>query len=595
MNYNLHPISYLNASNNDKMIDSEIDIDIDAISSTSPSTSAHSSNDSPHSSFTSQSTANSPLNHDKVSQPQISSYNTKPGFLYDQAPLVSAQAQAQPSVPAPSTTTQENLGGFFPNYPLPTAYNQQVSKEAEVKVKPAKKTYKKIKDEDLKGPFKCHWNDCSIVFETPELLYDHLCDDHVGRKASNNLSLTCYWDNCLVTTIKRDHITSHLRVHVPLKPFHCDICPKSFKRPQDLKKHSKIHEDDHQKKLKKSQKKIMKEEQKRQHQLQQQLLHPDGSNFEHNHPHLPHPAYDMNMMYDNKIEESRKRRFDNSHHNMYVVNSILNDFYNNNGAAGGAVVNPAANGYDNSNKKLKMEPQYNFDMFNKLNHIDDHMYHNQQVNAQHNPSFGTAAAFSSNYPHHPVNNSNLYEAEKFFNSLSNSIENQYQNLNSSNYHNAYPPHHATASTAAASNQLYPTLQPNSSNKSVNDSSIMVNNHNLGYSPNYPQVNRYMNSNGYSNNYSEFNSVSTYQKSGQEINKDETSELLNKLSLSDSASSDSENESEIESDEELDGEVILKHKQMIKLVCDYLASLKKEDNTLPKSVNSEKLYPTIAAF
>jgi hypothetical protein len=44
--------------------------------------------------------------------------------------------------------------------------------------------------------------------------------------------------------VKRDHITSHIRVHVPLKPHKCDFCGKSFKRPQDLKKHVKTHADD---------------------------------------------------------------------------------------------------------------------------------------------------------------------------------------------------------------------------------------------------------------------------------------------------------------------------------------------------------------
>ena len=44
--------------------------------------------------------------------------------------------------------------------------------------------------------------------------------------------------------MKRDHITSHIRVHVPLKPHKCDFCGKSFKRPQDLKKHVKTHADD---------------------------------------------------------------------------------------------------------------------------------------------------------------------------------------------------------------------------------------------------------------------------------------------------------------------------------------------------------------
>ncbi|KAG9053319.1 hypothetical protein FS842_008345 [Serendipita sp. 407] len=34
-------------------------------------------------------------------------------------------------------------------------------------------------------------------------------------------------------------------VHTPLKPHSCDVCQKSFKRPQDLKKHEKIHTEAH--------------------------------------------------------------------------------------------------------------------------------------------------------------------------------------------------------------------------------------------------------------------------------------------------------------------------------------------------------------
>ncbi|KAF9167089.1 hypothetical protein DFQ26_005830 [Actinomortierella ambigua] len=91
----------------------------------------------------------------------------------------------------------------------------------------------------------CLWDNCMRNFDDAEVLYEHLRDDHVGRKANHNLCLTCKWDKCTVDTFaKRDHITSHLRVHVPSKPYHCEVCRKGFKRPQDLKKHEKIHQDD---------------------------------------------------------------------------------------------------------------------------------------------------------------------------------------------------------------------------------------------------------------------------------------------------------------------------------------------------------------
>jgi hypothetical protein len=39
-------------------------------------------------------------------------------------------------------------------------------------------------------------------------------------------------------------ITTYI-VHTPLKPHRCAICKKTFKRPQDLKKHEKIHTEEH--------------------------------------------------------------------------------------------------------------------------------------------------------------------------------------------------------------------------------------------------------------------------------------------------------------------------------------------------------------
>lgn len=98
-----------------------------------------------------------------------------------------------------------------------------------------------IHSEEEKQRLVCKWGDCHDIFEQPELLYHHLCQDHVGRKSQRNLQLNCGWGSCSTKTEKRDHITSHLRVHIPLKPFNCSTCEKKFKRPQDLKKHLKIH------------------------------------------------------------------------------------------------------------------------------------------------------------------------------------------------------------------------------------------------------------------------------------------------------------------------------------------------------------------
>lgn len=107
-----------------------------------------------------------------------------------------------------------------------------------------KKEFEATESDPPVEPLECKWLDCTQQFVTAEDLYNHLCKVHVGRKSTNNLSLTCKWDKCRVSTVKRDHITSHIRVHVPLKPYKCDSCAKRFKRRQDLKKHVKIHADD---------------------------------------------------------------------------------------------------------------------------------------------------------------------------------------------------------------------------------------------------------------------------------------------------------------------------------------------------------------
>ncbi|KAI8816089.1 uncharacterized protein EV422DRAFT_547286 [Fimicolochytrium jonesii] len=97
------------------------------------------------------------------------------------------------------------------------------------------------------APLRCLWrledeSLCSRPFTDPELLYSHLTEDHVGRKTTGNLTLQCRVLNCTHAVqdqafTKRDHITSHLRSHVPLKANPCVTCAKSFKWPHDLKKH----------------------------------------------------------------------------------------------------------------------------------------------------------------------------------------------------------------------------------------------------------------------------------------------------------------------------------------------------------------------
>jgi hypothetical protein len=64
---------------------------------------------------------------------------------------------------------------------------------------------------DPSSLYNCRWLDCAKSFTDPEPLYNHLCNDHVGRKSTNNLCLTCKWKDCVTTCSKRDHITSHIR------------------------------------------------------------------------------------------------------------------------------------------------------------------------------------------------------------------------------------------------------------------------------------------------------------------------------------------------------------------------------------------------
>lgn len=94
---------------------------------------------------------------------------------------------------------------------LKAAFNLIAPPHLVMSASPSPPTPRESLSPETSSSHNCQWLDCTKSFFDPEILYSHLCNDHIGRKSTNNLCLVCKWKDCVTTCTKRDHITSHLR------------------------------------------------------------------------------------------------------------------------------------------------------------------------------------------------------------------------------------------------------------------------------------------------------------------------------------------------------------------------------------------------
>lgn len=437
-------------------------------------------------------------------------------------------------------------------------------------IQPPKKLkyLRKGNDDDQKGPLFCKWGDCKDMFSNPELLYNHLCDYHVGRKSNKNLNLRCDWDGCDVQTVKRDHITSHIRVHIPLKPFVCTTCTKKFKRPQDLKKHIKTHADS-------ATKAAIKAAKQQELQKQQQQTHRPSYGFDslHSHQHQQIPAssnFDSLLSLENyeygSGEFSRKRKPE-------LVTQFFDDV-----------------------KKSKISPRYNNEMVNKLNSLEYNLgseYSLPPLSGQQIES----NLQSNNHTKFYKSNQELYDTNSFFNQLSASLDQYPVNFNSLGSNANSLPQLKSDSFQQVNNNsnnanqnnsgLYPSLS-NNSNTNYSNSNNNNNNNNSHSSFSYPQIasrfdglgsttdRRYnIGINQKSNNVEVITDGST-----DETHTDPIDELTERVAKVD-----------------IDDDVVTRHKRFIGLIQARLAEMIKEVESKEEKDDAaigKELYPSIAA-
>lgn len=378
-------------------------------------------------SYSSASSAESPNTANGFQKP-VNSVNVN-GTIPSLSFAKPADQYSIPSLNSILDSSSLALGLSQPKVMLPDANIGSINNS---QVEPPKKLkyLRKNNDDDHKGPLFCKWGDCKEVFSSAEVLYNHLCDFHVGRKSNRNLNLNCDWDGCKVQTVKRDHITSHIRVHIPLKPFFCTTCTKKFKRPQDLKKHIKTHADSATKAAAKMAK---------QQKLQQRNI---GYNtYDHYHPVQQQPQMMSNPNFDNLLsldnydynssDYARKRKPE-------MVNQFFDDV-----------------------KKSKISPRYNNEMIGKLNALEYNLGSEYSL-----PPLSTNNSNGKFYK----SNQELYDTNSFFNQLSASLD-QYPTNYNPNVNTL--PHLKSEPLPPSNNSLYPGLY---ASNSLNHSNFM-----------YPQI------------------------------------------------------------------------------------------------------------
>ncbi|KAH3679333.1 hypothetical protein WICMUC_001073 [Wickerhamomyces mucosus] len=424
------------------------------------------------------------------------------------------------------------------------------------------KYLRKNNGDDYNGPLNCKWENCNQIFENPELLYNHLCNDHVGRKSNRNLSLKCHWDDCNVQTIKRDHITSHLRVHIPLKPFICPNCTKKFKRPQDLKKHIKTHLGENIKK--------------------------------HSNNITGFRGRINNKSNSNELQNN----FDSLISMDYTNNDLL--FNNNNNYYSNKRKPEFVHQFFDDIKKSKISPRYDNDMMNKLNLLDYNLNNDFALL----PPISNNQLNNSQFLKNFKSNQELYDTNSFFNQLSVSLD-QYPYQQP--HHNHNPQQHYNHNSHHLQTNNQPQLPPQlSSSNSLTSSLYPTINSNSSFNSNsfsYPQIaNRFdsINNNDNSRRYN----IGINQKSNNEIEKKQKQhvEIFDEIEGLYTYESDSDSEEEEEEFEELsnglkslelDENIIIKHKDLISKIQNRLIELinqdKKEENKVQKL-----LYPKISA-